>query len=730
MAEHTFPNQRVSISTKLKEDWYLNNIHYWIGNALSSNDKTEVSNNYDAANGIVNTDTYNYVLKPLAPEDGNVLDINEKLPGEIRDVDFITPIKEKNLGEYLSLPYDINTIVVDPDVAISKNTHVAQAITPYIEKIVVELMNQAAPNGGEEGQQEINPDEIREKIDEATNEWVNNKAIAAEHFIHTANHNNRFQELRATAYYDWWATEQVYFHNYMINGKYFFEVLNPLESYPIANNYEYVDDNDGFLIRRMISIFEVKDKYADKLTAKDLKYLTKIYEQDGHGTIAVTAGIIMDIYGSKRFTDETGYTRMSRNTPLSFNATIPENIVYFKTDVKHTYVLRFTPMGTTTEVLVDDKYELNPEAGDIELKDIWINQTWQQILLGEEYTGIYLKPEPTDLQLYDASGHVKIPITGKKDLLPNIDNNPIPKRIIANLALYRIITLQIERTMAKYKGSVELIPKSMIVGKTPQETKGKMFYRIADNTIIYDDAVVPPTSAIQGYRIVGNDSLSTYLRTLMDLRIGVKDEAWDMANMNDSRYGNAPASATVTNNQQNIFRAKLGSVLMVYIFNKILERQHTMSAEFMKASNPTGLIGSYFKPNGDTVSFNIDPANLTYEQLGVFVTNGIEEEEVLRQFKDLAVAGQIGDPELAAKAIVSSNSKEIQKYIKDYGEAKREFEESQSARLAEIEREKIAFEKAKMEHEKDMLITEQDMITEREIKLKGMDTEAKAVNNK
>ena len=85
-----------------------------------------------------------------------------------------------------------------------------------------------------------------------------------------------------------------------------------------------------------------------------------------------------------------------------------------------------------------------------------------------------------------------------------------------------------------------------------------MFYKLADNTYIYDDSEVPTNVIQNGYRLVGNDAAVNYIKTLIDLRNDVKAEAWDMANMNDSRYGNAAASSTVTNNNQNIIRAKLG----------------------------------------------------------------------------------------------------------------------------------------------------------------------------
>ena len=99
----TLPNQRVSKKEKLKEDHYRPTVDYWINKAWSQNNKAETQVNLDAANGIVDDDTYTYVLKPLTYQiDGQTINI----PGEFREVDIITPIKEKNMGEYAQLPYD------------------------------------------------------------------------------------------------------------------------------------------------------------------------------------------------------------------------------------------------------------------------------------------------------------------------------------------------------------------------------------------------------------------------------------------------------------------------------------------------------------------------------------------------------------------------------------------------------------------------------------------------
>ena len=83
------PDQRASTATKQTKAWYIPNCNYWINLAIGQNDKTVTQKFLDAANGLVDPKTYEYVLR-------NYIDkVGEKavMYGEIRDVDFLTPLK-------------------------------------------------------------------------------------------------------------------------------------------------------------------------------------------------------------------------------------------------------------------------------------------------------------------------------------------------------------------------------------------------------------------------------------------------------------------------------------------------------------------------------------------------------------------------------------------------------------------------------------------------------------
>jgi hypothetical protein len=345
--------------------------------------------------------------------------------------------------------------------------------------------------------------------------------------------------------------------------------------------------------------------------------------------------------------------------------------------------------------------------------------------LGDYTSGIYIKPEPVEVQIYKEDGTVYLPVVGKYGMLKNNLINPIPKRILPILALYRIINLQIERTVAKYKLPTELIPKGLLAAQDGS-LKANMFYLKADNTIIYDETKFSGNDVSKSYLVIGSNAASNFIRDLIDLRESLKAEAWELSNMNDARYGSTAPSATVRNNEQNLYRAKLGSVLMTTVYNNVLAKQHKISCEFAKVAYTDGLSGSLFnKKDGTTRYFNIPGGELTNMQLGIFVVNSVVEKQKLEEYKNLAFsAAQNGENELAAEAIDGESTSSIREAIAKYSKLSRDFQlemkriEGESAeRAANLTKEAATIT---AQNKLDAIELEQRLITEREVKLAGM----------
>ena len=670
------PSQQTSIAEKQKESFYKDTYDYYISRASSLKDIDKVKTSLNAANGIIDMSTFEYIMKPL----GNTKeDFGDDLPGELRNTDFITPIKEKNLGEYIELPYKFFVKVDNPDAILKRDSD--------LKKEVGKLMNQAFSNllaeqqtneGGDPNIQQKPVPDINEFSKTFIQDWLDTRAEEGQHTLNLLNDLTDFEVRRIQDFFYWWATEEFYTYRYVRNGNVFVESISPLDGFPVSNGEHFVEDYDAFVICRRISWNQFLDKYGDKISAKDRKYveeLTNSYLSTGKLTTKVSflkSRFDSDVFGSK-----FGGANDDISFPLN-NNDIDQYIIIWKTEIPIKILTYQNVLGEIITVEVENNYKLDTSMGDISIKTEYKQVVYKGYRFGDMDKGLYLKPEEELVQRYDKTSRTcKLPVGGKEGILNGIPKNPIPVRIVTYLAWDRFIRLQIERSIAKYKSDIWTIPKSMMNPDEAGSSKEKYFYMLADNTLLYDDTLVDLQTVVQGFRVVGNPGLERYLKVLIELRADNKREAWDLANMNEERSGSAANSQTVGNAQQNIYRAKLGSTLMITMFNKALEREHIADLEFSKVAWLDGKVGTYFdKGSNQPITVEIDGIDHLENNYGVFVRNSKAEESKFAAYQNLAFsAGQNGDMSMASEAIMAESTPELHKAIVAYDKAKKEFEQ-------------------------------------------------------
>lgn len=714
------PNQKVSIAEKQDEKWYVPNANYWIAKALSLNDKGFTEQCIEAANGVINDEVFDYVLKPLELGEDKL----KKLPGKIRNIDFLTPIKEKNIGEYIQLPYQFHVVNNSSEVAVVREAEVARRKFTKLQALAAEYMQ---TGNFDEKQLEV----IEKEAQEEFNAFVDEKADKGKKTINYINSLNNFDVERIQRFFYWWATEEFYTFRRIANNKVIEETISPLEGYPITTTKQFVEDYPGFVYMKKVNIYDIMNKYGDVLSEKDKTYLTELERfRKGGDLLATETSISLTSRTDMPNVSMEANRRSNDILKVSVDGFIYEYYICFTTDVKRRILKYINDIGVESERIVEDEYIINPELGDISIEDTWVSEAWYQVRIGDENTGIYTKPQPYIVQRYGIDGAVKIPFGGKKGLLQHNFLYPIPKRIIGSYAFYQIINLQIERTIAKYKGAIELIPQSLLLGKDADDTQGKYFLIYADNKLIYDDSKIDINTVVNGYKVVGNDSISTYLKTLIDLREVIRQEAWDMANMNSNRYGQTMATETVRNNISNIQLARLGSVLMIQMFNKALELDHKANLEYSKIAFVEGLSGAYSDGSGKPIPIYLGKGELLDSDFGVFVVDSIAEDNKLKQYQELAFnASQNGEVELAGEAINADSSAGLRSAISKFAKATKDFQlEMERVKNEGINKQisaTAALEDKKHQNAMDEIELKETLTTEREITLKSMDIEGK-----
>jgi hypothetical protein len=351
------------------------------------------------------------------------------------------------------------------------------------------------------------------------------------------------------------------------------------------------------------------------------------------------------------------------------------------------------PLGKECTMLVESDYVLDKSIGDVSLKSIWISEVLHGYKVGNDaHDGIYTKPKSNLVQRRDTNNprRVKLTYGGKKGIMNDIFINPIPSRLVPYAVYYKIIYLHIERTLAKYQSAIKFIPKQLIETDADMSRKEKIWYMKADNMMFYDHTEITPMEVSQGVIIKGDPDIANYIQQLIELRISIKQEAWELANMNDEMVGQGDPRGNVTNNQANIAMARLGSVISTRVFNKMLLREHLANLEFSKIAFGDRKSGNFTNKQGDVVYYDIDPDLHNETDYGITMTDADADERMLKEYKEFAFnASQNGNLDIGFEAITDEDVPSIRKTIRKLIQLTKDLEEKKSAEANQIQMEQI-----------------------------------------
>ena len=154
--------KRGAVWTKAMCDWVIATAH-------SNNDKADIKAFLDAANGIVDESTYKYVMATYNSVNGR----KEDLPGKIRDVDFITPIKEKYIGEFINTYNNYQVYNADIDVVTRRNADLRVALDGLLRQQFINIMN---ANGVQTGEPSKDLPSAEDFMKQAAKDWIDEEA--------------------------------------------------------------------------------------------------------------------------------------------------------------------------------------------------------------------------------------------------------------------------------------------------------------------------------------------------------------------------------------------------------------------------------------------------------------------------------------------------------------------------------------------------------------------------
>lgn len=676
-----FPKQQVDAATKEKPDWYANSIDYIIGLGLSLNDRTETETMLNVLHGDLPQEFYKKTLNPYNATNERF----QRFPATLRNYDIMSDIIRRYIGEYFKGTHEFAVGANNPDIVFERNQALKekvmqaaqQAFQQEFERKYKEAVEQAQGQG--QSPESINPQEVmpdpEEFIAKFNQDYIDKESKQGQDILNYIRDLTNDAQIYLTAFFNYCSLGECYTYTELRGNKIIKECVPAIEAFPIPNNQFMVEDHDMFARRIMMSYNQILDTFEDYLTDKDRTYLDDLYNTSpGSSTKVVQLGWNQlfekypDVCG--KFTDKERKLYKSQSlTPSVNNSNLYEVWhVVWKGFARQGILTYTNELGFQEQRIVEEDYEFNPEAGDIDIEWKYKTQVYEGYRIGTRYNGIYpVKARPI---LYERKG--KLPYNGIQELLPYCGKFSIIQIITPFQVLRNIISYHQEMIIAKNKMLILLLPKSLVAS----ETEDAIYRMAADGVLPIDDEEDAAGVKMQNIRLL-NANMGQYITELSNLNEAIKQEARELVDMNAQRYGQIAQSAGASTTQNAISQSSTGSVLIFQMFDLLRCADYNRDLDFAKCAYVEGLETSYIdKTTGKKHYLSLDVNSFVNSDYSTTVRNNGKEMDKIQQLKQWAFsAAQNGDLESALAAIQGDNVAAISDNIRQFSEIRRQHEE-------------------------------------------------------
>lgn len=676
---YQFPKQKVDAATKAKAEWYANSIDYIIGLGLSMNDRDDTETKLRILHGELPQEFYRKTLNPYNASQERY----KNFPATLRNYDIMSDIVRRYIGEYYKNVHNFVVGANNPDIVLNRNAALKakvieaaqQAFQQEFERKMKEAAQQAESNGQDVNS--INPQNVmpdpEEFMQKFNQDYIDKESKQGQDILNYIRDITNDAVIYLSAFFNYCSLGECYTYTELRGDKIIKESVPVMEAYPIPNNQMFVEDHDMFARRMMMSYNQILDAFEETLTDKDRDYLDRYYHEASTNTKTVMLKYNQmfesypDVCG--KFTDkERRMFKEQDMTPSARNGNLYEVWhVVWKGFAKQGILTFTNQLGFTEQRVVEEDYEFNEEAGDINIEWVYKPQIYEGYRIGTRYNGIYpCKARPV---LYERKG--KLPYNGMAEVLPYMGKFSIIEIITPFQVLRNIIAYHQEMVIAKNKMMIMLLPKSLV-----SDAEDSIYRMAADGVLPVDDEDDAAGVKMQNVRLL-NVNMGQYITELSNLKEAIKQEARELVDMNAQRYGQVAQSAGATTTQQAIAQSSTGSVIIFQIFDEMRCLDYNRDLDFAKCAYIDGLDTSYIdKTTGKKHYLSLDVNSFVGSDYSTTVRNNAREADKIQQLKQWAFsAAQNGDLESALAAITGDNVATISDSIKQFAEIRRQHEE-------------------------------------------------------
>ena len=680
MIQHSvnFPKQRVSASEKDKPAWYQNCIDYVIDAGLSFNDRTDTERKLQILHGNIPDEFYKKTLNPYNAENEKY----KRFPATMRNYDIMSDIIRRYVSEYFKGIHEFIVGANNPEIVLKKNIKLKeeiaimaqQAFKQEFEKRWAEMQQQAQQQGTPVEQ--LNPQEAmpdpEQFLKDFEDNYIDDESKQGQDLLDYIRSITEDTLIYLSAFFNYCSLGECYTYSDIRGNTIHKENIPVLEAYPIPNSNFFIEDHDMFAHRMLMSYNQIIDMFDEVLSKEDREFLDRYYSttnaSNTHTQFLYSQYFEAFPAACEKFGEKE--RELFRNESVQIAAD-NNNLfevwhVVWRGEARQGILTYVNEMGFTTTRVVEEDYQLNPEAGDINIDWAYEPQVYEGYRIGTRWTGVYpIKARPI---AYQRNG--KLPYNGIMEVLPMFGKFSIIKLITPFQIMRNIISYHREMVIAKNKMLILLLPESLIAG----DEEDKIYKMAADGTLVVNDEEDNTGQKMAQVRLL-NANLGDYINQLSQLIEQIKMDARELVDMNMQRYGEIAQSAGSAITQEAIARSSMGSVIIVATFDEMRKHDYQRDLDFGKLAYVDGLQTTFFDDKHNRRYLSLDVNSYIMSEYGILVKNEQKELDKINQLRQWAFsAAQNGDLDMAIAAITGENVTQIKATVEKFMELKRKHE--------------------------------------------------------
>lgn len=610
----SLPKQILPESEKT-DKWGVSTIdHYIEASSLQYSINEEVISINKGIDGYIDKATYNYVLNPYNSNSSQY----RNLPAKMRSLNIVEPVINAMVGEHTSIYGRSTVISTNEDSQNKLKVHLNEVTKNYLKQEAINTLNELGIDT-KVATKDMPP--LGEVLNREESTWDDERAIIGQNALDYITYDkktiNKFQKNRELYY----RVGMCFSYKTAYKNDVLFESVPPEQCWWSGDDdIELIEDANVFVRRRDISFNRIIDLFRDTLNDEDIKTIEERYRRFGINNNHANA-----------YTDDTLTNGINSGREYSFDEFESLYHVVWK-GVKYVYILKHrNGFNGISETVVNADYQLNEEAGDIEIYKDKVNVVYEGYRIGDD---IYPKYKGDDGKILPFREHVcqrqqinntsvcKLPYNGIVTKSYNGDIKSIGKTGLAYQALYNIYSYRLEATMAANKSALMLMPRGL---RPKGWSMDKWLYYVDATKIAWYDETHPKLANIlQGIKEI-NLNLGNYIQQMVEYLNYIKAEWWDTVGFNRQRLGDAKASDGKAVTQEALYRSSMITAEMNRKFSDYIESEEIGLLDVSKLAWINGKKATFINGDRRRIFLEINGSDHLESEYGVFVKRTDEE---------------------------------------------------------------------------------------------------------